>query len=501
VLGVSLREVSLLKEGKRWMTTLAAGLEEQKPKGSNVLAYRALVIFSFFYFFRPEDLVPGLSFVPVEKIIGGIAFVALFFGIRSRSSFGKWPRELKLLAGLLFWQALCVPFSFYISGALAVVVEKCTKALIVALLVGLVVESVSQVRRLMLIQASAVALMTFVSVLIYKGGRMGGVLGGVFDNPNDLAMNIALNFPLCLMFLLLAKNPITKLLWFGGILVMARGLMLTYSRSGFVAIGVAVIFSLWEFGIRNKRHFLLGAAAFCALALLIIGPQSYGDRLKSIFSDDVQVYGDAKEARMELLQKSLVATATRPLFGVGPGQFSSYTGLWRVTHNTYTELSAECGIPALILFLLVIRECFKNLARIRATALYQADPDIRMYTSALWAGFASYLAGAFFASTAYQLFPYFMVGYTTALCRLTSDTPPVDAAPVSAKRKWGSLSKSSLVSGGSMSKSKTLGADSHAFLRQGRRYRGRGLSSEKLAVSPSGEASQEKVNANSKTKI
>ncbi len=407
------------------MATLTVGLEERKVKSSNPFAYGALVVFSFLYFARPEDLIPGLGKIPVEKIIGGIAFIALFFGIRSRSAFRKWPLELKLLAALLGWQTLCIPFAFYITGSLWLVIDKCCKALIVALLVGLVPDSIGQVRRLMFIQASAVAFMTFVSVLLYRGGRMGGVLGGVFDNPNDLAMNIALNFPLCLMFLLLAKNPITKLVWFAGILVMGRGLMMTYSRSGFLAIVVAVIFSLWEFGIRNKRHYLLGIAAFCVLALLIGGPQSYGNRIRSLVSNDVRVYGDAKGPRAELLVKSLIITAKRPLFGVGPGNFASYTGLWKVTHNTYTELSSESGIPALILFLLVIRECFRNLARTRETALYRGQPDIRMYTSALWAGFASYLAGAAFASTAYQLFPYFMVGYTTALYRLTSEKPEI----------------------------------------------------------------------------
>jgi O-antigen ligase len=233
---------------------------------------------------------------------------------------------------------------------------------------------------------------------------------------------------------------------------------------------VALIFSLWEFGVRNKRYYLLGAAAFCVLALVIIGPQSYGDRIKSIVSNDVQVYGDAKEARKELLLKSLEITGTHPLFGIGPGQFSSYSGLWRVTHNTYTELSSECGIPALILFLLVMRECFKNLARIRATALYRADPNIRMYTSALWAGFASYLAGACFASTAYQLFPYFLVGYTTALCRLTADSP-ADAAANVFEKKWGSLRRSSALVPVSASPSETLddGRDA-AFPRRKRRY-------------------------------
>jgi len=264
-------------------------------------------------------------------------------------------------------------------------------------------------------------------VLMYKGGRMGGVLGGVFDNPNDLAMNIALNFPLCLMFLMLSKNPLVKLLWFAGLVIMGRGLMLTYSRSGFLAMAVAVLVSLWEFGVRNKRYYLLAGAAFAVIGLAIVGPQSYGDRIKSIFSNDVSVYGDAKHARLQLLIWSLEATAHRPLFGVGPGQFPAYMGEPHVTHNTYTELSSECGIPALVLFLLAIRECFRNLVKVRGTRMYRDDPDVPMYTSALWAGFASYVAGAFFAGTAYQLFPYFMVGYTTALLRVCNEGSVVPA--------------------------------------------------------------------------
>jgi hypothetical protein len=215
------------------MATLSVGFEGRQVKSSNGVAYWTLVVFSFLYFARPEDFIPGLGLIPVEKILGGIALLALIFGLQSRSNFQAWPRELKLLAAMFCWQALCVPFSYYIGGAFAVVTEKCVKALITGLLVGLIVDSVSQLRRLIFIQAASVAFMTFASVLLYKGGRMGGVLGGVFDNPNDLAIAIALNFPLCLMFLMLSKNPIVKFLWFAGILIMGRGLMLTYSRSGF----------------------------------------------------------------------------------------------------------------------------------------------------------------------------------------------------------------------------------------------------------------------------
>jgi hypothetical protein len=45
---------------------------------------------------------------------------------------------------------------------------------------------------------------------------------------------------------------------------------------------------------------------------------------------------------------------------------------------------------------------------------------VRLFTGGLWASLAGYVVGAFFASTAYQLFPYFLVAYTTALFNIAS---------------------------------------------------------------------------------
>jgi len=52
------------------------------------------------------------------------------------------------------------------------------------------------------------------------------------------------------------------------------------------------------------------------------------------------------QQRKELLFKSLKVTVRHPLFGVGPGNFEVVSGAWDVTHNSYTQISAEGGIPA-----------------------------------------------------------------------------------------------------------------------------------------------------------
>jgi O-antigen ligase len=157
------------------------------------------------------------------------------------------------------------------------------------------------------------------------------------------------------------------------------------------------------------------------MATVAVAPGNYIARLETLlgkFQEGDYDRGSA-EARYELLIQSLKVTATHPVFGVGPGNFPSYTGLWRVTHNTYTQFSSECGIPVLLLFLLLMRRVFLNLRYLRKVPRSPDTEELHLYTSALMASFGAYLLGAFFSSTGYELFPYYMVVYTTLLYRLT----------------------------------------------------------------------------------
>ena len=112
-----------------------------------------------------------------------------------------------------------------------------------------------------------------------------------------------------------------------------------------------------------------------------------------------------------------------PIFGVGPGNFPAVTEEWRVVHNTYTEFGAEAGIPALVLFLALLFVSMRRIKRVYKLPAYKSDPEVRIWTSALWAALAGYAAGALFASTEYNLFPYFLVGYICALYQIAAKPP------------------------------------------------------------------------------
>jgi len=89
-----------------------------------------------------------------------------------------------------------------------------------------------------------------------------------------------------------------------------------------------------------------------------------------------------------------------------------------VAHNTYTELAAEAGLPAIFLFLLALGAALKNVLFVKGSVKYQEDPEIGLFTQALRAGLLAYIIAACFASTEYNLYPYFLIGYTCAMVRI-----------------------------------------------------------------------------------
>jgi hypothetical protein len=423
----------------------------EDPKVRSSLAYHALVLFSLVYFVRPEDFIHGLTLIPIGKITGGIALFALIFVVPAGGRH-KLTLELKVLLLLLGQMILCIPFASWRGGAFDTVINKFSKGVIVAILIYMVSTSVNEVRKLLAIQAGTIAALTVASVLVHhtQDGRLMGIQKGILENPNDFAINIAINFPLCIAFLFAAKNSLAKTFWGVSLIFMMWGVIATYSRSGLLAMMVTVVICIWEFGIRGKRTSVLVSAVFIgmiAIGVVIITP-NYLTRIESMVLGNIQGSGDkgSLAARQELLKESLRVMATHPVFGIGPGDFQSYTLSWHVAHNTYTELGAEAGVPACFLFLWMLVLSLRKIRAVRKLPGYESSEDIRLWTSALWAAMAAYMAGALFASTEYNLFPYFMVGYICAVYQIAGvaqgrKNPPPDETRNGDKGKYGNGAK------------------------------------------------------------
>jgi O-antigen ligase len=407
-----------------------ARVKSLASSGRRPFVFGALLTFSVLYYFRPEDFIPALNYIPMARIAASIGVVGLIAGMMGGGN-AKLPVAIKILWLLLFQMAICIPFAMWRGGAFFTVFEE-FKGVVVATLISMAVVSVRELRKLLWVQVSAVALVTTVSILLnhrdIRDGRLEGIQKGILENPNDLAINIAISFPLCMAFMLHTRG-FKKILWAIAMVFMSLGIVMSESRSGLLAFIISVIVCVWEYGVKGKRRYIVGTAAvalFLGMGVAISIPH-YRLRVESIFMGNIEGSGDkgSLDARKALLKKSIRVAITHPIFGVGPGCFPLVDEGWRVAHNTYTELPAEAGIAALVLFILAIRAAFKNIGQVRKSSQYLEDPEFRLFTQALWAGLAAYLAGACFASTEYNLYPYFMIAYTCAMVRIISQPLPV----------------------------------------------------------------------------
>ena len=408
------------------MTTAPSTVTSWNTKEKRLkAAFFTIVLFWAFYYFRPEDMFRFLYFIPLGKIIGGIALLALILGIMGQGGRVKLTPEAKLVFLLFVQCVICIPFAYWKGGAFQTVLEDFDKCVIMALMIGIAATTVARLRKLLFIQASAVAIMAVVGCIFFRSAVRLGIGQGLYANANDFAIMIAVNWPICLAFLLRTKNPLKKALWAVGLVGMLWAVTLTYSRSGFMASVVAICFSFWEFGVKGKRTYILVIGVILAVLLLpVLSPSHYGIRLLGIFNPSIDPLDlGSAAARRATLKESLELMATHPLFGVGPGCFASYTKMWFVTHNTYTQLGSEAGIPALVLFFLILKRVFRNLKEIRKTERFRSDPEVRVFTSALKASFAGYLLGAFFASYAYELFIYGLIAFTGVLYQACQERP------------------------------------------------------------------------------
>jgi O-antigen ligase len=398
---------------------------QARPRGQSALdreplsgAYFWLTVFFVVYCARPEDWVPGLHVIPLAKISGIFAALALLLAVgRSKRQMQQVPVEIWLTLALTVWflaSSLLSPV--WRGGAFSRSMDF-AKLPVVMFVGALALTSLARLRRVLWVQTASVLAVSAISLVVgHSHLRLSGVAGGIYDNPNDLAFAIALNIPLALAFFLRRRNPVPKAFWGAGALIMIATLFLTGSRGGAITLGVALLVCVWHFGVQGKRRLLLLATILAAIVLFAVEGGVITHRFSSIGSGNwTDTAYTSYRARDLLIHLALRAVMDHPLFGLGCGDFTAYSGMWHEVHMAYLQVAVEGGIPALILYLLIFWRGFTNLRRVQRTGL---DSETQLLAWALHGTLVAFVVGALFSPDAYQYFAFFTVMYTGAL-RLT----------------------------------------------------------------------------------
>ncbi len=258
-------------------------------------------------------------------------------------------------------------------------------------------------------------------------------------NENRLAFMCNVSILLIWMFTQIWKGMLVRFVAFGVILMMAALTLATASRSGFLSLGLVLLFLLCQKGISwSLRGVVVGAMIFCALIFFLALPRASYERLLN-YSLDQSTRPEAwrsTQTRIELHENSLAVLRSAPLLGVGPGNFRwlhrerfPYSiAAGRPNHNSYFWAATEGGLPALALYLLLLGFIWYELRA--AQRMYSRD-DVLWHVTRFLRGFL--LVFIFFSAFAdFWLEPhlYLLGGLSMLLLRRRLDPDPASRPAV-----------------------------------------------------------------------
>jgi hypothetical protein len=427
-------------------------------------------------FFRISLFLVFLLFSMLHQTLAGVVHANLYlmwvFGLPPLFGLvicGRFKRSLEgrpafYWCAFAAWMILAAPFSYWKGASLSLIFDYLRTDLSILFIVAGLTLTWKECQIVMSTVAGG-AVVDLLTARFFQddsqglGGRL-GLQGGTVGNPNDFAGHLILALSFLLWVGLTSKSKFRRVAALIGVAIGVVLVLKTASRGAEVGLGIAMLV-FFVLGTGRHKIALLALGPIALIGLLLFLPPETLMRLQS-FASSSAAGADAEAlestmSRQYLLQKSLEYTLQFPIFGVGPGQFSAYEGShnmigttthgsWHDTHNSYTQASAECGIPGGLLFIggavstiLIFRRVFQQ-AKARTDC-----KDIQTAALCLLVGVSGFYVTIGFLNFAYFFYEPFLGGLAIAVARAAREEfrvrgsiSPMMGVPISAAApQWG----------------------------------------------------------------
>ncbi|HEX7361135.1 MAG TPA: O-antigen ligase family protein [Bryobacteraceae bacterium] len=282
--------------------------------------------------------------------------------------------------------------------------------------------------------ALCASIVSFFLAKTIVGGRLVIGRGGTLTDPNELALSLVIGLPFLLYTAALSKGLKRIVLYASSILVL-YSFARTGSRGGLLAL-MAMLLVFFILGKTTQKMAMIVACVVGIAAGVVLLPHGITDRFTTFFAVHEDNVSNATEShldsavasaegRKDLLIQSLQITAQHPLLGVGPGVFPTVArhqrvanhqsgGANLVTHNTYTEYSAEAGVLAFVFWTGTLFFCIRYALQ-AYRSMSGLDDLLAFAARDTLAAMIALAVGSCFLSLAYGLKIPVLLGLTVAL--------------------------------------------------------------------------------------
>jgi O-antigen ligase len=397
------------------------------PEQGGKWVFLSLWLFTVAVYARPEDIFSPLGDLHLTFIFGCCAGLAYLGTVLSGRMGFLWTQELKITLLLTAWYVVGIPLAFWRGGSFQVFTHVWLKTLFIFFLLTQTLFTMKRIRALLwaiILSELAVTGFSIIqsSKVTWVGERMLGFNQGILGW-NFLGIAVAVTLPYLAAILVLTRSAFKSVLLVTASLSMIWMLMLTASRGGVLNVVFSVAVT-WIFVLCGSvRGRIIGAGIILAMVLAVcLAPNILWQRLGTIWGEpDIyagQVAASAEESKedhLSVLVRSIQYTFDHPIFGLGLGNFQVASGTelgqpsaWMGTHNTFTEISSEAGIPAVLLFLGLIVTATRNVGKVSAwLGPGHEGIELQLIAKATKASLLSFAFGAFFAHLAYEYYFFY----------------------------------------------------------------------------------------------
>lgn len=231
--------------------------------------------------------------------------------------------------------------------------------------------------------------------------------GGLWGDQNEFAAVLLVLIPISIAQFYTSNTRFYKILFASYFVILLIGLVLTYSRGGFLAFALMLVLAMFKFVSGKNRVKILAIAIPCiiigfAVLYFTVADQfiSRMETLKILESrESVRTEGSLNLRYYYYFELAPQIFAEHPIFGVGYRDFISHNIYKQISHNTYLEVLTGTGLLGFIPFMTILFLTWKELRKVGGIIARNKDQlYIKIYANSLELGFLGFLVAGCFIS-------------------------------------------------------------------------------------------------------
>jgi hypothetical protein len=416
------------------------GVESLREQGARNVAFYLFCAFIISYFVRLTARIPVLGKLHFDLVLAGITLVAIVSAGRKASSHPAAQTQMdpvaKRLWILLAYIIVTIPFVEW-PGSVLHNLEAFAKSVCFFFFVVATVDTTRKLKVLLAVYVATQVWRVLEPLYMHvTSGYWGSftslgnweymdrLSGSPYDiiNPNGLGFVVIMTLPI-LQLLIKPDTLVRRIVWAAIAGAMCYALVLSASRSGFLALVFLCLFVIWR--SKHRAAWLTVAVLGATLALALM-TDLQRERYVSIFSHQAKGAQTAED-RISGVIGDFRVSLRRPLFGHGLGTSAEANANFRghdaPSHDLYTETAEELGYVGLVFVLALIwsflRACWT--AQLVVSATPTTDERLKSLHNVAVSLVVVVAVDLFFSFAAYGLsepYWYFLGGLSVVTARL-----------------------------------------------------------------------------------